>query len=569
MKRTLALLIITIIILALPFYSASAEAEDFIVQAQREVEIMEGGVILLDDTFTLKASEGVQETISEFVVGFQESFINERHSFYMWDGGEWKALSFADVQFDNQSIYGYQMKLPSPVQIDDDTELKLKASYLFIASVSMKTVDFEAKLPVHPLLFYNISSYSLEIRLPEDAEYKDAISTVNFTQIEQGAFWTLIYESNNVAPMATETASIVYDPAPKDEYLLDCESLQLGVAIDQNSLRFSDKYALKNRGSVITTFHIELPNEASNIKAHDGVGPLTVTWDEAEGDGLVDASVTPRSAFRAGNKWSFTIEYSLPKQVYVVSSGGSQVLTFPDNVFPHFVRELSTTITLPEGGSLINTEPIDSEVNQIGNRKQALIEMGPKLPSEWTEISVQYSSNSFAPFLRPVGLIVGIIIIVATVFVLNKRKPVEEKAPKKSEKPRLDVYLDQYDQRVGLLNELVELERDLEAKKISRESFDQRSVEVNRSLENQIGSIRSLGQSLEEEYLSLKDNLREIKKAEEELDKTNNDLRNLELRLRARRISRRDYQRRRKDGIRRRIQALRRIGQMIESIRKA
>jgi hypothetical protein len=568
MKRAMALVLIICITFTLPFYSASAESENLIVQAQREVEIMKGGVILLDDTFTIKASEGVQETISEFVVGFQDSIVSERRSFYMWDGGQWESLSFADVQFDNQSIYGYQMELPSPIQLGEDTELKLKASYLFITSVSPKTADFEANLPVHPLLFYNISSYTLEIKLPEDAEYKDATSPVNFTQTQQGAFWTLNYESNNVAPMATETASIVYDPAPEDEYLLGCESLQLGVTIGPDSLRFSDGYTLENRGGVITSFHIKLPKESSNIKAHDGVGPLTVTWDEAEGGESVDASVTPRSAFRVGNKWGFTIDYSLPKQSYVAGSGGNQALTFPDSVFPHFVRELSAMITLPEGGSLIDTEPIHSEVNPIGNRKRVLIELGPRLPSEWIDISVQYSSNSLTPLLRPVGLIVGIVVIAAIVVVLNKRRPVEEKAPEKAEKPRLDVYIDQYDQRVGLLNELLELERDLEAKKISRESFDQRSVEVNRNLENQIGSIRRLGQSLEEAFPDLKGNLREIKKVEDELEKIDNDLKNLELRLRARRISRRDYQRRRRDSIKRRIQAVRRIGQMIESIRK-
>jgi hypothetical protein len=419
------------------------------------------------------------------------------------------------------------------------------------------------------LLFYNISTYSLDIKLPEDAEYVDTTSQVNFTQSQQGDFWILNYESNNIAPMATETASVVYDPAPEDEYLLDCKSLQLEVTIGTNSLRFSNRYTLENRGGVITTFHVKLPNGASKIKAFDGVGPLSVTWEEAEDAESVDASVTPRSTFQLGNKWSFIIEYNLPKQLYVAGSGKNQALTFPNAVFPHFVRDLSALITLPEGGGLIETDPVYSEVETIRNRKQVIIEMGSRLPSEWTEISVQYSSNSLTPLLRPVGMIVGIVIVAAVFVLLNKRKPVEEKALEKAEKPRLDVFIDQYDQRVGLLNELLELERDLEANKISRERFDQRSVEVNRSLENQIGSIRRLGQSLEDEYPDLKANLREMKKAEDELEKINNDIKNLELRLRARRISRRDYQRRRRDSMRRRMQAVKRIGQRVESIRRA
>jgi hypothetical protein len=568
MKRALALVLITFIVFALPLYSASAQEYNLAIQVQRDVEIMEGGLILLDDTFSIRALEGGQTTISEFVVGFPDSFPDERRSFYMWDGDQWESLSFANVRFDNQSVYGYQIELPSPVQVDEATELKLRASYLFIKSVYPKTADFEAELPVHPFLFYNISSYSLEIKLPEYAEYVDSTSQVNFTQSQQGDIWILIYESNNVSQMATETASIVYNPAPEDEYLLDCKSLQLGVTIGSNSLRFSDRYMLENRGGVITTFHVKLPNGASKIKAFDGVGPLTATWDEDEGDESVDASVTPRSAFRVGNKWSFTIEYSLPKQTYVTGSGGNQALTFPDSSFPHFVKELSASITLPEGGALIDTEPAHSEVETTGNRKQVIIELGSKLPSEWTQINVQYSSSSLTPLLRPVGMIVGVVIVAAIVILLNKRKPVEEKAPEKAEKPRLEVFIDQYDQRVGLLNELLELERDLEANKISRENFDQRSVEVNRSLENQIGSIRRFGQSLEDEYPDLKADLRELKKAEDELGKINNDLKNLELRLRARRISRRDYQRRRRDSTRRRIRAVRRIGQMIESIRR-
>jgi hypothetical protein len=381
--------------------------------------------------------------------------------------------------------------------------------------------------------------------MPLEAEFDDTVSDLNFTDSDQDGIWTLDYESESIQAYANENVTISYVPAPDDEYILDCERLERKITVKQGSMRIEDSYTLINTGAPKNHIHLELPLEASDIKARDGVGPLQASSEE--GDDHVDAYISTRWYLMNGDRWSLTVSYTVPQGSYVTTTGGVSTLAYPNSDFPFYVRELSSVITRP-----------DSEILNF--------EYGALLPWERPEITANLPSVSIMPILRPIAVLLIAVGAVGVSLILRQRKPKMEVKLVEVEAQKLSDFITQSMERIALLREVEGLELEFEEGEISREQFDKRTAGINRSLSELTSSLRQLGRTLEEEDPDLVERLREIKRAEGELERISQDMRNLEVRLRARRVSRRDYERRRKDRLRRRSQAIRRIEQALQSL---
>lgn len=569
MRRGLILLLITPIIFVLPTLTVLAENDvQPVINVQRDIEIVNAGVLFMNDTFTFEAPSEEVVMITELNVGFHSSFIDERRHFEIWQDNSWKTLSYRECNLGDELFRGYETEFSSPVTLQDSITLKFRASYLFVNRVSKVSGGYSAHIPVYPALMYNISNFKLHITLPADAEFKEVSSPLNITHVETDRRSTLEYESVGIGPLMNENATITYAPSSYDEYLLNCEKLERHVIIKQGSLRVEDAYTFINKEDSITSFHLKIPLDASNIKARDGVGPLMVRYEDAREEAdHIDAYVTPRTAFRAWDRWSFTIGYSLSKQGHLSKDAGNPTLTYPMSGFPYYIRELSAKVTLPEGAGLVTSEPEFSSLHKTGFNQEVVIDLGARLPSEQPTIVVEFSRSLIWPAVRPLGLLLIVAGALGSVYVLRRRKHVVVKKPVEAKRTKLSVFLDHYRERVSLLLKLEGLEQDLEEKKISRALFDQRSAEINRQQRELTRSLKQLARVLEGEDPSLMNQLREIRRAEGELERVNADLRNLDVRLRARRVSRRDYSRRRRDHLKRRNRVVRRIDQILSSIR--
>ena len=552
MRRPMALVLIALISITTLHGTTRSDASDAesihpIVLVKRDVKIINGGILFMNDTYTLSAPSGTELVVSEFWTGHHSSFIYERFSAETWQEGTWVPIEHSEQA--HNVFSGHMIEPLSPIPLNDRASLKIRASYLFVNRVNKKANIFEARIPVYPALPYNISSFELSVVLPIDAEYDNVSSPLNFTQSKVERNWTVDHESVEIGPYANVNATISYIPSPEDEYLLDCERLERKIIVDRGSLRVEDSYTLINMGDRINQFHLRLPVEASNIKARDGIGTIEVVTGEAkEQADRIDAYVTPRPGFRSLDRWSFTVTYNMPRKNFVTKTDGGTTLTYPNSDFPHYVRDLSAIVTQPEGETYS-------------------FNYGARLPSERPEIVVELSPASIMPVVRPVASLLLLAGAVGAVIALKRRRrpPVEIK-PVEVEIPKLSNFIGMQRERITLLNEIGELEQQLEEEKINRDRFNQRTAEINRRLGELKKYLRQLGRTLEDEDPSLRDRLREIRRIEGEIDRTREDLKNLEVRLRARRISRRDYERRRKDRLRRRSQAIRRMEQAVSSL---
>ncbi len=554
MRRKMAFLLVNLLLITLTFANSEgqivvvSELPQPLIYVHRDVEIINGGIVFVNDTYTISAKTGEELEISEFWTGAQEFYINERRSFYIWDGNRWDPVSFEEESMDG--FDGYLISLPTTVTLGDGVNLRLKSSYLYVNRVSAKSNRYQARLPLYPALVYNISSFEAHIAFPLDAEFYDVISNLNFTDSVSEDRWVLDHKSVEVQPFSNLNVTLEYIPSPDEEYLVDCQKFIRHITIGRSVLKIEDSYDIINTGSLLPTFHVKLPSEATDFKGRDNVGPLEgfVMQFEEESD-QQDAYISLRYRLRTYDRLTFTLSYEFPSSSYVSKDGGKSLLAYPSGEFPFYIREMKAKVTVPD----VETLNFD---------------FGASLPSERMDIVAEFTPAMFTSDLRPYVILIVAIGALGSVYIISRRKQVEELKPTVVESEGLTEYIAGQVRRVRLLRDLDGLDTDLDSGEIETEDYDRRAGEINRLLRELNDSMGRLGRSLLEEDPELEDRLRQVRSADAELERVNGDLRNLDVRLRARRVSRRDYERRKRDRLNRRRHAINRIEQAVRSLQE-
>ena len=530
------------------------------IDVEREVIIGEGGMTLISDVIILQGPLGRGLATNGFWTGLPVQYVSEHIQFDVWKEDRWQALPFEETLREN--FTGYITRVPQELLPSDD-EVKVRASYMGIDWVFYAGSVYGLTFPLYPALEYNTSSAKLHVELPPKAIYASMSPIVNFTRYSEDGVQMLDYEAEGIESYSTESVTLSYTPTPWDEYLLECLSLKHHVTIRSDTLRVEDSYSLKNRGTYIFEYHVILPLGATDIKARDRVGSLTVEVEELpENATYVSVNVAPRSTWMHQDLWGPTISYTINKDDYFAKEEGSNTAVYSVPGFPFYIHDLSVIFTLPRGGEYISAEPAPKSAEKEGAQVEVVLELGSFIPYEEPEVSLGYTVSPFAAYVQPLSALLVLAIVIGVVYINRRRKPqvVEKKVV--AERPKIASYIAYYHERIALLNEHINILED----ESEGEQQVQRLAEINRRLEQLERSVKQTGSALEEEEPELIDHLRQIRRAEEEVSKVNEDLRNLDVRLRARRISRRDHQRRRESRLNRQREAIKRIEKALSGI---
>ena len=548
MKRSKVITLVLMVLLCASMlssyaYMVSGETEQLIVDVDRSVKVVNGGIVFLNDTFTLSAPEGSEAIVTDFWMGFSDTLTPERSIFEVWESDSWRNVDASG--HDVQGIQGSRIEFTIPITLRAGTSLTLRASYLSLDSVSGTSVSYAAILPVFPFIDYNISQYQLEVELPPGAIFDQVISPINMTQIEVGDHWNVNYLGENIAADSEVYASILYTHSTDDELLLIVEDASRSITVKSRSLVIEDSYSLTNKGPIIYGFLLELPQDASNIKARDGVGTIETTARES--DGSKEVAVFPRAPIMPEDRWVFSVSYTTENGEHVSTAGGSSHLSYSNIELPHFIRDLEATVSR-----------VESDVVRLT--------YGATLQSERTTIEAEIPSGSIMPSLRPIAIFAAFgLVAAAVVFLRRREKPAKVEVTIEAEVPILKEFIEKQRERISLLKALGSLEEELQEGGIEKDQYERLAAEHSRGVSSLADSLKQLGRELTDEP-DLSEPLREIKQAEEELTRIASDLRNLEVRLRTRRVSRRDYERRKMDRFRRRGLAIKKIEKAIESL---
>jgi len=119
---------------------------------EREVELLERGLFILNDTITVK---NPPPGLSALSIGQPSDLKEERCAFYLYSEGISKPLEF-DVEEVDQKRW-FLVHLPKPVKEDI---LRLKASYLYVDEVMWRDGDYQLTIPLTPILARDIFYHS-------------------------------------------------------------------------------------------------------------------------------------------------------------------------------------------------------------------------------------------------------------------------------------------------------------------------------------------------------------------------------------------------------------------------
>jgi hypothetical protein len=542
-KTLILMALLCVSILSSYAYMASAETEQLVVDVDRSVKIVNGGIVFLNDTFTLSAPEGSESIVTDFWMGFSDTITPERSIFEVWESGSWSLVDASGREV--QGIQGSRIEFAVPITLRAGTSLTLRASYLSLDIVSGTSTAYTALLPFFPVIDYNISQYQLEVELPPDAIFDRVVSPINMTQVEVGDHWTVNYLGENIAADSQVNASILYTHSTDDALLLVVEDASRSITAKSSSLAIKDSYSFTNKGPILFWIPLDLPPDAGNIKARDGVGSLETLATES--DGSNELAIFPRSPIMPGDRWVFSLSYTTENGEHVSTAGGASQISYPNIELPHFIRDLQATVSR-----------VESDVVSLT--------YGATLQSERPTIEAEIPSGSIMPSLRPVAIVAAFGLIVAAVVFLSRReKPARVDVTLEVEVPILKEFIEKQRERISLLKALGSLEDELGEGTIVRDQYERLAAEHSRGVSNLADSLKQLGRELADEP-ELSAPLREIRQAEAEFTRIASDLRNLEVRLRTRRVSRGDYERRKRERIRRRGLAIKKIEKAIESL---
>jgi hypothetical protein len=546
MKKSAVKLLILLVLFNITFtkcqFVVYAEIEQPIVEVDRLIEIRNGGIVLINDLFTISGSEELEFILTDFWIGFSDIIIAERVSFELYKSGNWITLE-ASEEIRN-GVTGSLIKFQTPLTLTN-TQITLRASYLTLNSVSGLSLSYTAVLPIYPIIDFNISNHIFEVLLPTDAIFDGVNAPFNMTQFEQDDRWVVNYNEYNVSTNTTINAQITYTHSVDDDYLLLVESAVRSITVKSNNLLVEDSYSIVNKGPAIQSFPLELPMDSRRIRVYDGVGSLEIMTRDS--DNIQEVEVIPRTQIQVGDRWVITISYITESDAHISTSNDINRITYPTIELPHFIQNLEAKVSRDEG------VPIQ-------------LQYGATLPEERPLIESDIPAGTTMTFIRPLAILAGILAIFIAIILLRR-----EKTPKKTEAvieveiPTLNNYIEQQRERLDLLKGIVSLDTDFEEEKIDKNHYDKTVVEYNRDLANIETTLQKLTQDISEEQ-ELKDSLRKIRQADGELNRIASDLKNLEVRLRARRISRSDYERRRKDRLRRRNTAINKIEEALDTI---
>ncbi|MGB9622577.1 MAG: hypothetical protein ACPL07_01910, partial [Candidatus Bathyarchaeia archaeon] len=163
--------------------NVSAQAVDEpIVNVARDVLIMRGGIIVINDTLVFEAPPNTSVTLSSIDVGYPSYFSVEKCSFYLFtEEGGWERLPCEKSEDVGSMFIFYRIDLPTTVQLSQDKKLYVKASCLSVKQVERNVSVHSAVIPVYPALNFNISSFSFNMSLPVNAKLVKLDSILSFT----------------------------------------------------------------------------------------------------------------------------------------------------------------------------------------------------------------------------------------------------------------------------------------------------------------------------------------------------------------------------------------------------
>jgi len=554
------------------FIQVQSEESQPQVNVHRLVEIREGALIIVNDTFTLSRPPNTAFVdVATFFIGLSSVFADyvDYRAFYLWYNDRWVPLAGSAVIGGN-GTRGFRLILPNPVRLEGSKVLTLRSVFLLSETVYVYGQGIIVNFPLYPSLSINISTCEIEVRLPKGAAPTN-IETEIFSSSAIDGTYILSHSQVALAPFQTKEATIVYSAGTSSNLIVRCEKLQRIINLTPPSkMKIQDTYTLFNLGSGLTSYVVKIPMNSFDIDVEDYLGKLTFDSETVEKEGYVKVGVVPRISIRTNERWIFRLEYSLPLKRYV-ETGTGDILNLKYLFLSNFsftVRQLEVTVILPEGGEYSASTPTPNTMKKVSpfiqevfyKRENATILDNLSFHLTYT---YNYLWTAFRPTLWSILLVLG---AVGTYQILRSRKQKELEVSE--DRLPLRRFVELYEEKLTLSAEGDKLDEDIDERRISRSDYNKKRETLDSRISKVESLLKALKDRIKQETPQFEKVVREIEITEVEIETEKTNLRELETRLRSRGITRDAYRRLRQEYLGRIRRARSRIGRAILTLRE-
>ena len=507
---------------------------------EREAHI-DYGLLIVEDRITLNATGKAE--LDRFLYGVPLSWgedVGLEFLFLSVNGTELAEPWEKEIRIGDLGFRGFVLNLTGPLELEENQTATLTVEAILRGPLSYLAADrYEVQVPMYPCTSFFISNMSFKFRLPRGA----LISALEPGGLEKEDNKLVYYSKANITELTSEVATIKFR-MPEPMFLLDCPFAERTVELDPLvGIRVSDRYELVNRaGPSLEKIKLVLPKEARHISARDPIGDLKVRAKEKKSHKEVTVSL--RSSLGKGQNLSLTVSYVLPWSSWTEKKGISDfvlALRSSDGLC-WTVDKMSLRIVLPLGASFKTSSPRPDELGKSFLRQEVGFILGPVVPGYGQRIKVEFSYSPFWPSFWPT-LWASIAGLVACFIIkaVGPAGPALPAVPIPADKVLR--FVEAYERRMRLRNELSALREALRERKISRRKFRTRSKAIGDELAKLDKEISALVPELREVGGLLSELVRDLEVAESELDSVERDMRSLEVRYRRKEIGSEAYRR--------------------------
>ena len=446
-----------------------------------------------------------------------------------------KAICIGDLDF-----RGFLLNLTEPLELHENQTANMRLVMAVNGSLRfLGGSDYEIRIPLAPCTSLAISNLTFRLLMPRGA----GISGLEPGELTRKDSREVVYSASDLGEFFTTVATVRFR-VPEAIFYLHCPSATRVLRLDPlGGIKVEDTYELENTASsFVEKVKVLLPKDASSIKASDLMGDLETKVKEA--GGLKEVEVSLRSPLGRGSSLTLTVSYTMPWASWVEEEGLS---TF---VLKHDLEEglswpvgrMMLKVVLPQGASLISCSKEPSHVEKLLFREVVGFTFYLALPIMGPEVEIRFRYSIFWPSLWPtlwaslaglVGCALVKILSAPAAVIPAPAVPVET----------IMKFVEAYERRMRLRDELASLREALRKKKISRRKFKTRSKAVGDELARLEKQIASLMAELRGAGGLISELVRDLEVAESELESVERDLRSLEARYTRKEIGSEAYRR--------------------------
>jgi len=544
----LALLLLSQILILLPKTLANSSLSNDLSKIKvnkivHTVELLDGGLIVINDTITVSANENVSVN---FPIGFPHDYA--QYLIKCRAVADNKEIPIVpDYGLGFPGFYGVLVNLTS---IKDEfkinsTPKNFTVTFIFsgpiVAEANFLTVNFT----LFPSLAIDAQKCYTTVIFPDNLNLTEASFTYNKTKTEKNRNYYYL----NPTPLKKFTYSkakawlrlrvsgaFVY---------AEIEKLERNIEVDlYGNINVKDTYYIVNKGTkTIDQITIFFPKEGYNFVVENVLGTKLsdVSKEDLESNRLHIPSIGPNE------KSVFSLVYKLNSTILSKVNDKYELNILINKITPILIKKLVISFISPRG---ISFEPssVVSMANSIErdlSKDSVTFTLHNFTMGDSFQATIAYRVNVFwASYPYTLIALISSSVILLGVFARRRPGPAPVAVPKVVVSPKIfRRFVESYEERIKIMSRIERLEEQARKGKIPRRQFKVRKTMLENKLSSLSKDLAELRERIRRSGPRYADIIRQLEIAEAQLEEAEAGIRRVRSRYRRGEISREAYRR--------------------------